>query len=337
MRRVVATGEMLIDFTALQADTLVQQAESFAKHPGGAPANVAVAVARLGQPAAFVGSVGEDPFGRYLTATLAEYGVATEHVFAVPGVATSLAFVARHRGDPDYFFVRNPGADVLLSPQLTERVELSAETILHFGSNSLAALPIREAIEELVQRAHACGALVSFDVNLRRAFWSARDEEIRSICQDMARRVDLLKVNREELLWLSGCSEVDTAMHSLARDTAAIIVCTLGDEGAALLTSSTTQVQYIAGFPVTCVDATGAGDACIGALLAQLLERGATRATLGAIAKMQWQEMVSYACAAAACNVMRTGAMNAMPTRAEIEQLLLAQAEKLEVNTYGDF
>lgn len=333
MSRVVAVGEMLIDFTAQSDNTTVAQAPGFSKNPGGAPANVAVAVARLGQSSAFVGCVGSDPFGDFLRETVASFGVDATHVFAVPHESTSLAFVARHGGDPDYFFLRNPGADVLLSPDLVRQIRLDARTILHFGSNSLAEVPIREAITTLVARAKAEGSIVSFDVNLRRAFWHVADSEVLAHCRDMAREADVLKVNREELFWLSGCDDVDQALQRLADVTRAVIVCTLGGDGAAICLrppgsdeNEPPIIRRVAGFASVCVDATGAGDACIGAILARLLELGVSRAGLSALTELDWSDLVRFGCACAAIAVTRIGAMNAMPSPSEVEAVLAGTA-----------
>lgn len=333
MSRVLAVGELLIDFTAQSDNMTVAQAPGFSRNPGGAPANVAVAVARLGQSSAFVGCVGNDPFGGFLRETIAGFGVDATHVFTVPHEFTSLAFVARHGGDPDYFFLRNPGADVLLSPDLVRQVRLDGKTILHFGSNSLAEIPIREAITTLVARAHAEGAIVSFDVNLRRAFWHGTDDEVLAHCRDMARQADVLKVNREELFWLSGCDDVDRALQRLADVTDAAIVCTLGGDGAAICLrtpwgdeNAVPMVRRVPGFASDCVDATGAGDACIGAILARLLDLGVDRAGLLTLTELDWYNLVRFGCACAAITVTRIGAMNAMPTANEVGAVLAGTA-----------
>ncbi|MCY0902051.1 MAG: carbohydrate kinase [Firmicutes bacterium] len=333
MSRVLAVGEMLIDFTAQSDNTTVAQTPGFSKNPGGAPANVAVAVARLGQSSAFVGCVGSDPFGDFLRESIAGYGVDVNYVFTIPHEFTSLAFVARHGGDPDYFFLRNPGADVLLSPALVRQIRLDAQTILHFGSNSLAEVPIREAITTLVARARDEESIVSFDVNLRRAFWNATDSEVLAHCREMAVEADVLKVNREELFWLSGCDDVDQALHRLTDVTRAVIVCTLGGDGAAICLqtpvgdeSTAPTVRRVEGFASVNVDATGAGDACIGAILARLLELGVNRAGLSTLTELDWAHLVRFGCAAAAITVTRIGAMNAMPTFVEVEAVLAGTA-----------
>lgn len=323
MGRVITVGEMLIDFTATDMDVSVQEAHGFARNPGGAPANVAVAVARLGGEARFVGCVGDDPFGWYLRQTIEGYGVGTEHVRLTRDAATSLAFVARHHGEPDFFFVRNPGADALLSPNDVQQVELDASTVIHFGSNSLAQQPIRSAIEALVAKAKAVGAAVSFDVNLRPAFW--RDEhEAYEVCLDLLPQVDILKVNQHELMWLSGEHDVTQAVAHLSTRTPAVILCTLGSRGAAVGRRGW-ELSYVPSFPTTMVDATGAGDAFIGSVLYRLVADGLQGLGMGAVQGEQqglWRDYARFGCAAAAHNVTVQGAIDAMPTTTDVMRIL---------------
>lgn len=201
----MAVGEALIDFTALDVNVPVGEATAFARNPGGGPANVAVAIARLGGHAGMIGCVGGDPFGEFLLRTLADYGVDTRHARAIPGYSTTLAFVARYKGEPDYFFVRNPGADVMLSSEHVANADIDGQTVLHFVSNALAALPIRHTLLELMARTKSAGGWLSFDVNLRPAFWSGSDalEQAKHWCEEAFAQADIVKLNRDELLWLS--------------------------------------------------------------------------------------------------------------------------------------
>ncbi len=304
--RVWALGEMLIDFTARESGVDVGTARSFEKNPGGAPANVAVAVVRLGGRAGFVGCVGDDAFGRHLLGVLRKEEVDVRFAQALPDAATSLAFVARRGGEPDYFFVRNPGADTLLTPAMVDAVDLRRQDIVHLGSNSLAAEPIRSAVERMLVRVKEAGAALCFDVNLRPAFWeNAEDREgvqgregregresARSLCLHFARQADVLKVNRDELAWLTGADSVEDGLVEIARLNDGVICCTLGADGVALIAPTYDGGQEVGlegdwesgrkgdrkngrvrvllrvpGFRVQPVDATGAGDALIGALL----------------------------------------------------------------------
>ncbi len=396
--RVLALGELLIDFTALDSDVDLGAARSFEKNPGGAPANVAVAVARLGGDAGFIGCVGDDAFGRYLLDVLRAERVDVADARAVADAATSLAFVARRGGEPDYFFVRSPGADTLFSPAMAEAVPLRRQDIIHFGSNSFAEQPIRSAAQRMLARADTVGAAVSFDVNLRPAFWGSIDEA-HPICVELAQRADVLKVNRDELSWLTGADTVDEGLDRIAQLSAGLVCCTLGADGVALITPSaagagqqaapgagqqaakgagakdpwekdsgargaaesarsdsgvasghsdvqgeapgTRAVLRVPGFRVAPVDATGAGDALIGALLYAIGagDRGVQASggdvvgfvadrdwkhKLAQASREKWREYARFACAAAACNIGHKGAISAMPTRPAVQEMLSA-------------
>lgn len=361
--RVLALGELLIDFTATEADVDLGAARSFEKNPGGAPANVAVAVARLGGAAGFIGCVGDDVFGRYLLNVLRAEGVDVTDARAVGDAATSLAFVARRGGEPDYFFVRSPGADTLFSPDMADEVPLRRQDIIHFGSNSFAEQPIRSAAQRLLARADTVGAAISFDVNLRPAFWNTVDDA-HPVCRELARRADVLKVNRDELFWLTGAETVDEGLERIAQWSVGLVCCTLGADGVALIAPSAVgseplgdtpegadastggravgrAVLRVPGFRVAPVDATGAGDALIGALLyaigsdhgeAQHVAAGVEastadvdwKQTLARVSPERWRDYARFACAAAACNIGQKGAIRAMPTRSAVEEMLSA-------------
>lgn len=344
--RIITLGELLIDFMSLDDDTPLERVTRFARHAGGAPANVAVAAARLGARAAFAGCVGDDPFGRYLVDVLAGMGVETEHVSYV-GAATSLAFVAVHRGEPDYHFVRNPGADNLLTPSSIDRLPIDSGTILHFGSNSLASEPIRSAMMHLLGRAEKEGALVSFDVNLRPAFWTHIDEA-RELCRQVAARAQIVKVNRDELVWLSGAADIEAGLDAMRAMTGAAVVCTLGAKGSALAPAvfggrgrgtpgsvgdaGARATIHVPGMRATPVNTTGAGDAFIGALLYQLAadsggameadRADGPRARLAQAGKRDYEGWLRFAAAVAACHVEHPGVMDAMPDLASAQARL---------------
>ena len=319
LQRVITVGELLIDFTSLDENKTVKDTSTFEKNAGGAPANVAVAVARLGGQAQFVGCVGKDPLGAFLRDAIASYGVDTSYVFTVPE-DTTLAFVARHDGEPDYYFFRSPGSDTLLSIEHIANVHLDQHSIVHFGSNSLAVDPIKSAVHAFVKRAKAQQAIVSFDVNLREAFW-ANVEDALVAAQDMARQADILKVNTSELHWLTGEHDVDQALTAISSMTDAVVLCTLGASGAAVVKKGE-QPLYVSGFPAKVVDATGAGDTFAGALLYQLSRDGVLRADLALLSGETWTTYVRFATAAAAINVTQKGAMAAMPSLSQVQSLL---------------
>ncbi|MHB1629206.1 MAG: carbohydrate kinase family protein [Bacilli bacterium] len=332
MRRVMAVGEALIDFTALDENVPVGEAAAFARNPGGGPANAAVAIARLGGQAEMIGCVGGDPFGEFLLRTLVDYGVDTRHARVMPGFSTTLAFVARHKGEPDYFFLRNPGADVLLSTEHVADVQFDGDTVLHFGSNALAALPIRQTLLEMMARTKSAGGWLSFDVNLRPAFWSGPDalEQAKHWCEEAFKQADIVKVNRDELLWLSGQDdraadhEAD-ALRTLAERMPGVCVCTLGARGAMVLHRDWRDPVIVPAPHTLAVDTTGAGDAFIGALLFRLCSDPVRLEGLHRRSAEEWAADLHFANHASAISVTRQGAMTGMPTLAEVrEQMALA-------------
>src|SRR5512136_3126909 len=173
---VIACGELLIDFVSTESGVTLGQAPGFQKAPGGAPANVAVGVARLGYRAGFLGQVGDDDFGHFLAETVAEAGVDVGGLLFSPAARTALAFVSlRSDGERSFMFYRHPSADMLWRPEDVNREYVSSTRIFHHGSISLINEPSRSATLAAVEYARAGGALISYDPNLRLALWPSPD------------------------------------------------------------------------------------------------------------------------------------------------------------------
>src|SRR2546430_8133014 len=143
---IVTCGELLIDFVSTEANMTLAQAVTFKKAFGGAPANVAVGVARLGHASGFMGKVGEDEFGHFLADTLHGYGVDTSQLILTDQARTALAFVSLlSGGERDFMFYRHPSADMLWQANDVDRDYIAQARILHYGSISLISEPSREA------------------------------------------------------------------------------------------------------------------------------------------------------------------------------------------------
>jgi len=143
---VVCLGELLIDFVALETGVSVGEASGFEKKPGGAPANVAVAIARLGQPSAFLGQVGDDPFGHYLEGVLNAEGVDTRGLRFTSAARTALAFVSlRPDGERSFVFYRHPSADMVMRPEDIAFNVIDGQDIFHYGSITMISEPSRSA------------------------------------------------------------------------------------------------------------------------------------------------------------------------------------------------
>ena len=307
---VLTVGEVLVDFVAPDAPDLAG-AETFLRTAGGALGNVAAAVARLGGRAAIAGAVGADPFGTYLRQKLAEQGVILHALRTVPE-RTTLAFVAQNRGSiPHFVFYR--GADATLRPEHVPVDLVASSRFVHLSSMALMSEPARSTTLQTAQAAHEAGTLVSVDPNLRPSSWPSVDAMLASV-EPLIGAADILKVNDVEARLLAGADDLDAAMESMGRDDALVVV-TRGPEGC--LWRWRGAAGQVESPHVEVADTTGAGDAFIGALLAEL-----SRANAGpGFAGLSHDNLVSclrFACAAAALSCTKHGAMASLPHREEV-------------------
>ncbi len=305
---VVSMGELLIDFVALESGVSVGEASGFQKAPGGAPANVAVAVARLGHPSAFLGQVGSDPFGVFLAETLAAEGVETSGLRFSEEARTMLAFVSlAEGGERSFVFYRHPSADMLMRPDDVAFNIIDQGKIFHFGSITLISEPSRSATLRAVEYARSRDLLISYDPNLRLALWPdaavAREGMLAGL--DYAH---VLKISDEELVFMTGGHDV----APLWRDGLRLIVITHGERGA---TAYTREGQvHVDSFAVAPVDTTGAGDGFVAGLLVVILEKPDYLDHL--------DDVLRFANAVGALTTTHRGAIPALPTRSQVDQLI---------------
>ncbi len=305
---ILSVGEILIDLT--QCGTDARGIPLFAANPGGAPANLAVAAARLGAKTAFVGKVGRDSFGDGLRACLAENGVDVHRLATDPQQPTTLAVVAVDKaGERHFSFYRDPSADVNLSE--TDVSHLPKSRFLHFGSVSLTAEPARSATLFAVESARHAGALISYDPNYRASLWS---DEATAIAQMKAPLplVDVLKVSDEELPLLTGTSDLVAGTAMLAAQGIRLVLVTLGADGAFFRFRG--QTGRIPGVPCRVADTNGAGDTFFGALLSRL----AKQESLDTLSISQLENAIAFANKAASLTTSRPGAIPAMPALDEV-------------------
>ncbi|MDW8060129.1 MAG: PfkB family carbohydrate kinase [Thermomicrobium sp.] len=310
---VVSCGELLIDFVALRRGVRLTEAPAFRRAAGGAPANVAVGVARLGKRAAFLGQVGDDDFGRYLAATLERSGVDVRGLRFSSAARTALAFVSlRADGERDFLFYRHPSADMLWRPEDVDRSVAGSTRIFHFGSISLIDEPARSATLAALAEASAHGALVSYDPNLRLALWPSARAAREGILRGW-QEAELVKISEDELEFLTG-SRDPAAARQLWHDRLRLLVVTRGANGCSYLTPETNG--SVPGFAVRVVDTTGAGDGFTAGLLVALLEQGNDWSV------SSLERALRFANAVGALVCTRRGAIPALPTRARVERFL---------------
>ncbi len=314
---VVTCGELLIDFVATKSGVTLAQASTFLKALGGAPANVAVGIARLGYSAGFMGQVGNDEFGHFLADTLRDYGVDTTALQFSTQARTALAFVSLLAdGERDFMFYRHPSADMLWQPEQVDREYVTGTRIFHYGSISLINEPSRIATLTALEYAKSNGTLLSYDPNLRLPLWPSPDAARSGILNGW-QHAEIIKVSEEELFFVSTQHTMEHAARSLWHDKLRLLVITQGKGGCTYFTPEASG--HVAGFLVQPVDTTGAGDGFVAGMLVGLLERN-----------LQWEkENIEKALllgnAVGALATTQAGAISSLPTMQEAQAFLQKQ------------
>ncbi|MBU2877358.1 carbohydrate kinase family protein [Aliiglaciecola lipolytica] len=267
--KVICFGEALIDMLSNKvANSIETENETFTKFAGGAPANVSVALAKLGGNSYFCGMLGKDPFGTFLFDSLKTQHVKTDYVLFTEKAKTAIAFVSLdEQGERTFSFYRPPSADLCFACRDFDKQWFTETRIFHFCSNSLTESDILDTTKYGVSLARQHGALISFDVNLRENLWPVNADPF-GVIWSMIRDIDVLKISLEELTFLCGKNQQKQTIEKLLQRRCKLIVIT--DGGNNLQWISQTSHGEIAPPVVETIDATAAGDAFIGGLLFKL-------------------------------------------------------------------
>lgn len=314
MPEIVSIGEVLIDLVATEQPA--GGSWKLVANAGGAPANVAVGVARLGVSAGFVGCVGNDGFGRFLIDTLQSNGVDCQCVAVHEKYPTTLATVTLdENGDRSFAFYRSNTADTEIP--VTDKVKeyISGAQIVVFGAVSLAHPDGRESVLSLLGAVR--DGLVAFDPNYRPSLWKS-EEEAREIIGKVIKQADIVKVSEEELEFLTGGTTTRDAQKLMANHR--LFLVSRGEKGCSVLTASGNAYELPA-FRRKAVDTTGAGDAFLAGLLTAISLAPDCLTEEGEKLK----DAVQFAQAAAAVSVERYGAIPSLPTRDEVELVLRSE------------
>lgn len=309
---VISLGEALIDFIPMDQENIFYQ-----KSPGGAPANVAVGLARLGVDSMFLGKVGDDVLGRFLRETLQDYGVDISALYQTQHAKTGTVFVTlAQNGERSFDFYINPSADRFLQESEIKEELFVNKKILHFGSISLISEPARSATLKALNMAKEMGMIISYDPNLRLSLWKDANAAKNTIIS-MLPEVDVLKVSEEELEFLSGENDITKGLVALKSFNIPLIIITLGADGSIIVAQN--EIVTVPAMEVTAIDTTGAGDAYVSGILYCLNDFPDDIRTLS---REQISYMAKFASIAGGLAASTKGAMSGLPDLEDIKENL---------------
>jgi len=305
--KILCIGEALIDMICTDTNTPLSKGEHFLKKTGGAPTNVAAAIAALGGKVALAAKVGKDPFGTQLIDVMKDFDVDTTFMLQDASHFTTIAFVSlMDNGERDFVFSR--GADGQLSEADIKAINLEEYNIVHFGSaTGFLAGPLQQAYTSLLQRAIDYNCCISFDPNYRHLLFKDNTEIFVTQSWHFLKKCHFFKVSDEEAMLLTNTKTIDEAASLLLEQTTATFAITLGKDGTMLGFNHHTEI--IPSIPIKPIDTTGAGDAFTGAVLYQLKDMGLAK--IKALTITQWQHIIANANKAGARTCEYMGAMEA--------------------------
>ncbi|WP_193195302.1 carbohydrate kinase family protein [Nostoc sp. MG11] len=316
--RVLCLGEILFDCLADQLGLNLEEVQSWTPYPGGAPANVACALVKLGTPAGFIGAVGEDEPGNALVKLLQEVGVDTTGLQRHPTAPTRQVYVTRDlAGDRTFagFGQYNTAefADTRLQAKKLPNLLFQEADFLVLGTLELAYPESEQAIHRALELAEQYDLKIVLDVNWRPVFW--QDSNIaRQKIQESFKRVDFLKLSKEEAEWLFDTADPGAITYRLASVEGVLV--TDGENGCAYCLGE--NEGKLPSFSISVVDTTGAGDSFLAGFIHQLSQHGIHSLRDAQIAK----RIVTYASAVGALTTIKPGAIASQPTSAEVEAFL---------------
>jgi len=313
--KVCAFGELLIDVTPNGISEKGFPVYEF--NPGGAPANVAVALQNLGQNASFIGQVGDDHFGHFLASVLKEKLVDIDALLFNKEYLTTLAIVSLSEGgERSFSFYRRQGADVMITTNAHFLEKIDEADIFHIGSVSMSDEPSRSTSFDLLDYAKKQGKIISYDPNLRELLWKDLMEAKMQIIKGLY-FADIVKVSEEELYFITDEHDVEKACDMLVSEYGCkLILVTFGAQGCAYYHNK--KFGKVLPFSVEAIDATGAGDGFLGGFLAKFMESSKT------VDELSDSDLLSFCRFANACGAYATtmlGAIGSLATYKKIKEM----------------
>ena len=320
--RILCLGEILFDIISDQPGVVYEEVTAWTSYPGGAPANVACGLVKLGTPAGFVGCVGRDRPGEELVALLKTIGVATDGIQYHDSKPTREIYVIR-TADGDRQFVGFGDRDssdfsdtALQAGQLPEALFKTADYLV-LGTLELPYAETAQAIDQALSLAKQHSVQIVLDVNWRPMFWPQPDQAKPAVL-DLVQQAQVVKLSDEEAEWLFDTTDPKAIAQQLPNATS--ILVTAGEKGCAYWILGNAGDRP--GFKVEVNETTGAGDSFLAGFLHQLCAQ-AERLKEPEAAR----EAITYACAAGALTTMQPGAIAAQPTATQVEDFLQSQKQ----------
>jgi len=307
MEKILCIGEALIDMICTDKGKPLSEGENFLKKPGGAPTNVAAAIAALGGDVELAAKIGKDPFGQHLINVMDSFGVSTKWMLQDENYFTTFAFVSlMEDGERDFYF--NRGADGQLNRDEVDAINLEKFSIVHFGSaTAFLPGPLQIAYQSLLQKSLLQEIFISFDPNYRSLLFQNDQQSFIHQSWNFLDCCHFFKVSNEEAMMLTGRSTLTDAVNDLLLRTTSVFAITLGKDGTLLGFDGETKI--IPSIKINAIDTTGAGDAFVGAVLFQLADRPIKE--IRSLAMPVWEQIITNANKAGARTCEYMGAMEA--------------------------
>jgi fructokinase len=265
---LLAVGETLVDLISEEEVESLREAQVFRKYQGGSPANIAVNVAKLGGTSAVISKTGIGNFGQFLKAELQRAGVITDYMVMDHLVHTTVIFVSRTEGTPDFEAFR--AGDYQLEPAEVSEEAVKRAKVIHASTFALSRRPCREAVEKAFRLAERYGKVVSLDPNYSRQIWP-NYREAKDVLERMLGYATITKPSLDDASRIFGPGrEPEVYVEWFHKMGPPIVVLTMGADG--VLLSDEGEMTYVPAHKVEVVDATGAGDSFWAGFLTALLD-----------------------------------------------------------------
>jgi fructokinase len=315
---VLCLGEVLFDCLADQLGLKLEEVKSWTPYPGGAPANVACALVKLGTSAGFMGAVGEDEPGNKLVKLLQDVGVDTTGVQRHPTAPTRQVYVTRDSGGDRTFagfgkYDTSEFADTYLQSAKLSPALFAEADFLVLGTLELAYPESEQAVLRSLELAEQYNLKIILDINWRPVFWQDENTAKTKILA-LLKRFDFLKLTKEEAQWLFDTNDPGAITYRL--NSLEGVLVTDGEHGCAYCLGE--NEGKMPAFSMSVVDTTGAGDGFLAGFIYQLQQVGIKNLKDAETAK----RIVTYASAVGALTTIKPGAIASQPTAAEVDAFL---------------